>query len=244
MRDEYFNNLPYSQEHFIEDKVLKCQYYSIFKSTEIIGYICVNSDKVLFEFYILNTVQVLSQEIFKILIEQNYILAAECKTFDYLLLSVCLDFHKKLSCTGYLFRDYIKIDYELNGYDNLCFRLAEKNDYDMIKKISDEFFDELEKNIINKEVFLLLSNDNLIGAGLCAPILTNKDYYDIGMVVSERHRKKGIGTYIISKLKDYCLENNYIPVCGCYYYNYASKKALEKSGFISNHRIIRFDFKI
>lgn len=242
MREEYLNHLLYAQEHFIEDKVKKCLYYKIYKNSNVVGYFCANSEKVLFEFYLDNKVLIFAQEVFKFIIEQRYIIAAECKTFDYLLMSVCLDFQKKLSCTGYLFRDYTKVDYKLNGYDDLSFRIAEKEDYNSITEISGDFFDELEENIVRKEIFVLLARDNLIGVGLCAKIVPNKDYYDIGMVVSENHRRKGIGTFIICKLKEYCCDNNYIPVCGCWYYNYASKRTLEKSGFISNHRIIKFEF--
>jgi len=63
------------------------------------------------------------------------------------------------------------------------------------------------------------------------------------MVVSKEHRNKGVGTYIISKLKEHCVSNDLVPVCGCCYYNYTSKKTLEKAEFITNHRIVRFEFQ-
>ncbi|MBZ9623835.1 GNAT family N-acetyltransferase [Clostridium sp. FP2] len=56
------------------------------------------------------------------------------------------------------------------------------------------------------------------------------------------NRKKGVGTYIISKLKEHCISNDLVPICGCAYNNYASKKTLEKAGFITIHRIVRFEF--
>ncbi|WP_185732674.1 hypothetical protein [Clostridium tagluense] len=45
---------------------------------------------------------------------------------------------------------------------------------------------------------------------------------------------------IISKLKEHCISNDLVPICG--YNNYASKKILEKSGFTRIHRIVRFEF--
>jgi len=63
------------------------------------------------------------------------------------------------------------------------------------------------------------------------------DYYDIGMWVNPRFRKKGIATGIISGLKRICLQNHRIPVCGCLYDNLGSKRTLEKNGFVSKYRI-------
>ncbi|HEY5562295.1 MAG TPA: GNAT family N-acetyltransferase [Clostridiaceae bacterium] len=245
MRGKYLASLPYAQEHFIEDKIKKCLYYLILNDSNIIGYCCVNSEKVLFEFYLDKTALVCAQEVFKLFIDNKYFLAAECKTFDHLLMSLCLDFHKKSSCTAYLFRDYIRADYSLIGYDNLSFEVLKHEDINSVLEISGNFFkdpDELEKYIAEKEVHVLYSNNIILGVGLCTRIISHQVYHDVGMVVSKEHRNKGIGTYIIGNLIEFCCNLNLIPVCGCWYYNYASKRVLEKSGFTALHRMVRFDF--
>ncbi|MGV8984099.1 GNAT family N-acetyltransferase [Clostridium sp.] len=127
-------------------------------------------------------------------------------------------------------------------YDNLHFEIAHQDDIKNIIEISEDFFLELENNINREEVFTLYSNDSLLAPGICQKIVGGLNYYDIGMIVSKEHRNKGVGTYIISKLKDHCISKNLLPVCGCWYYNYASKKTLEKAGFITKHRIVRFEF--
>jgi GNAT superfamily N-acetyltransferase len=241
-REKYMNNLPYAQEFYIEDMVKKSSCYQIYSNSNSIGYFFVNSEKVLVEFYLEKKEMILSQYIFKFLIEKEYFASAEAKSFDYLLITLCLDFKKNSSCTGYLFRDFNDVDCSLSIYDNLHFEVAEQEDMEKITEISEDFFHELENNIYRQEVFTLYSNENLLGAGICQKVFGSSRYYDIGMVVSRDHRNKGVGTYIISKLKEHCISKDLVPVCGCWYYNYASKKTLEKAGFITNHRIVRFEF--
>jgi GNAT superfamily N-acetyltransferase len=241
-REKYMNNLPYAQEFYIEDMVKKSSCYQIYSNSNSIGYFFVNSEKVLVEFYLEKKEMILSQYIFKFLIEKEYFSSAEAKSFDYLLIALCLDFKKNSSCIGYLFRDFNDVDCSLSIYDNLHFEVAKQEDMEKITEISEDFFHELENNICRQEVFTLYSNDSLLGSGICQKIFGSSRYYDIGMVVSKEHRNNGVGTYIISKLKEHCISNDLVPICGCWYYNYASKKTLEKAGFITNHRIVTFEF--
>lgn len=242
LREKYINNLPYAQEFYIEDMVKKSICYQIYLNNNLVGYFFVNSEKVLVEFYLEKKEMTKSQYIFKFLIEKEYFTTAEAKSFDYLLMALCLDFKKNSSCTGYLFRDFNNVNCPLSTYDNLHFQIAEQEDMEKITEISEDFFLELENNIYRQEVFTLYSNHSLLGAGICQKTFGSSKYYDIGMVVSKEHRNKGVGTYIISKLKEHCLSNDLVPICGCWYYNYPSKRTLEKAGFITNHRIVRFEF--
>ncbi|NJD02315.1 MAG: GNAT family N-acetyltransferase [Ruminiclostridium sp.] len=157
-------------------------------------------------------------------------------------MSLSFDFHKKATCSAYLFRDDTDVKYSFDAFNDVVFRLAKKEDFNNISRMSGDFFYDLERSIWKEGVIVFYLNDELIGAGSCQRIRDNMNYYDIGMVVAEKYRNRGIGTFIIIKLKEYCYNNNRIPVCGCWYFNYASKKTLEKAGFITKHRIIRFDF--
>lgn len=151
-------------------------------------------------------------------------------------------FLKKVSCTGYLFRDYIDSTNSLDTFENISFILANLYESKKISDIRGNFFENLDDQIAKKEIFVLYSKDILIDAGLAVKVFPSLNYYDIGMVVDEKYRNKGVGSVIITKLKEYCCCNNFIPICGCWYYNYASQKTLEKCGFISKHRILKFDF--
>lgn len=241
-REYYINELLFSQELHAEENVWESQYYKIKMNSAWVGYFCVNSERILWEFYLVKSALIYSQQVFKFLIDMNYIVAAECKSFDSLLMSLCFDFHKKAACSAYLFRDDTDVSHSLSTIVDINFRLATQEDFSSILKMSGDFFHNLEENIMKEEVFVFYSNNELLGAGSCKKICDSMNYYDIGMVVTEDHRNKGIGTFIIIKLREYCYNNNRIPVCGCWYFNHASKKTLEKAGFITRHRIIRFEF--
>lgn len=247
-RENYLNELPYSQSLCTEEHIWECQYYKIKMDSAWIGYICVDVDKTLWEFYLLSSAQIFSQKVFEFLIDMNYIIAAESKSYDNLLMSLCFDFHKKATCTAYLFRDDTDVKYSLSGFENIRIRLATEEDFKSLAEINRfyedvDFFYNLEKEIQKEEIFIFHSDSELLGAGTCKKICQSLNYYDIGMIVPEKYRRKGLGTYIIIKLKEHCLNNNKIPICDCYYFNYSSKKTLEKAGFLSKHRMIRFEFK-
>ncbi|MDF2544167.1 MAG: GCN5-related N-acetyltransferase [Herbinix sp.] len=247
LRNTYKNELPYAQDLNMEENIWISNYFCIKYSTITVGYVCIDANKTLWEFYLEKSAMKFSQEIFQFLIEMNYITAAESKTYDHLLMSLCLDFHKEAEGSAYLFRDSMDVIPYMKEYENITMRLASQEDFtplSNINKIAEdvEFFHDLREDIENKEVFVFLSNNQLLGAGTSKLIWKNNNHRDIGMVVAEEHRCKGVGTYIIIKLKEYCYANNYIPVAGCWYYNYSSKKTLEKAGFISKHRVIRYQF--
>jgi hypothetical protein len=246
-RETYMKELPYAQDLNIEENVWVSQYFKVNVNNQFAGYVCIDSMKTLWEFYLVRSACIYSQEIFKFLIDMEYIVSAECKTYDHLLLSLCFDFHKEAEGSAYLFRDYMDKNFPVNEYENIQIRLAVIEDSDILSKINKidediEFFHDLKEDIENKEVYVFFLNNQLLGAGTCKKIWKSMNYRDIGMVVSEEHRNKGIGTFILIKLKEYCNNNDLIPVCGCWYYNYPSKKTLEKAGFLSRHRVIRFKF--
>ncbi len=247
LRDVYHKELVCAQDLNIEENVWESDCFIINYHGSNAGYVIIGADKTIWEFYLTKNSWVYSQEIFRFLIEQKYVTAAECKTYDPLLMSLCLDYHKGAEGSAYLFRDYLEASLPDLPYDNITYRLATKRDYNelaAIDKIAEgvDFFHDLYKEIEQEEVLVFCSGEQLLGAGTCKKVWHNLNYRDIGMVVAEKYRRQGIGTYILIKLKEYCLSKNQIPVAGCWYYHLSSKKTLEKAGFLSRHRVIRFTF--
>ncbi|MDF2905232.1 MAG: GCN5-related N-acetyltransferase [Herbinix sp.] len=245
--DEYEKRLPYAQDLNIEENIWDSDYYKIEYDATTVGYACIDASHTLWEFYLVENACIHAQEIFKYLIEMKYIVAAECKTYDNLLMSLCHDFQKGSEGSAYLFRDYIGMENSGSGHGDIIYRLANMGDYDNLEELNQiaeevDFFHDLKAEIKHQEVVIFLKGDQVVGAGTFKKIRKDSKYRDIGMVVAKGHRKKGIGTYILIKLKEYCDQHDLIPVCGCWYYNYSSKKTLEKAGFITKHRVIRFTF--
>jgi GNAT superfamily N-acetyltransferase len=60
----------------------------------------------------------------------------------------------------------------------------------------------------------------------------NKPYGDIYMKVEEPYRQRGIGAYLVQELKRICREMGSIPGARCDLKNIASRKTLQKAGFV------------
>ena len=60
----------------------------------------------------------------------------------------------------------------------------------------------------------------------------NPPYGDIFMDVAEPFRRRGIGSFLVQELKRLCYERGRIPAARCSTGNDASRRALEKGGFV------------
>jgi RimJ/RimL family protein N-acetyltransferase len=122
-------------------------------------------------------------------------------------------------------------------------RFAEDADLPYLLRQNDEVFEPkhlLGSFIKNKGISLFEKDKIIAGCGFLTQIHSKYNYYDIGVWVNPEFRNRGYATQIVSYLKDYCLKNNVLPVCGCSAENIASQKTLAKAGFISTHELIEF----
>ncbi len=60
----------------------------------------------------------------------------------------------------------------------------------------------------------------------------NRPYGDIWMDVAETFRRRGYGTYLVQELKRICREEGSVPCARCNTANLASRKTLQKAGFV------------
>jgi GNAT superfamily N-acetyltransferase len=60
----------------------------------------------------------------------------------------------------------------------------------------------------------------------------NPPYGDIYMEVSEPYRRRGLGSYLVQEMKRVCYEQGNIPAARCNLKNIASRKTLQKAGFV------------
>ena len=60
----------------------------------------------------------------------------------------------------------------------------------------------------------------------------NRPYGDIYMEVAEPFRKRGLGCYLVQELKRVCYEQGSVPAARCSLTNIASRKTLQKAGFV------------
>ena len=66
----------------------------------------------------------------------------------------------------------------------------------------------------------------------------NRPYGDIYMAVTEGERRRGYGAYLVQELKRICYEGGSIPGARCNPKNEASRKTLQKAGFVPRGSIL------
>ncbi len=60
----------------------------------------------------------------------------------------------------------------------------------------------------------------------------NPPFGDIYMDVAERFRRRGLGTFLVQELKRVCYEGGRVPAARCRPDNLASRRTLQKAGFV------------
>ena len=243
-RTDYLNSLPEFQELFIELMICDSDYYIFQADNNEIGYAIRNNDGVLIEFYVIDKYIPVSNDFFRQALKDLSVSDIYCKSFDSLLLSNCLLMTLPYSIIGILYRDYVRplikkdSTIKMRHANLLSVRLFLEQD-ESIKELF-ETEQQLIDFIKNENVFEFYKNEEFVGCGTV--IRTHKDwsFCDLGVWVNSSKRGNAIGSQIILNLREFSIKNNLKPSCGCEIENQASQKTIEKSGFVSRHKMINF----
>lgn len=67
----------------------------------------------------------------------------------------------------------------------------------------------------------------------------NRPYGDIYMETAEPFRRRGLGAFVVQELKRVCYENGHVPAARCNPHNVASRRALQRAGFVPCGHILK-----
>lgn len=165
--------------------------------------------------------------------------SAYVPTCDGFFLAHAIDDFRSLARQAYFFADReepVRVPAE--------FRLepAQLSDVDLIRAKSGGFLDPIEARIGRNEVFLTLRNDALAGFGVREVSTLYDDVASVGMFTLEDHRGTGAGTATIALLIADSRRLGFRPVAGCWYYNHASKRTLERAGMAWPTRLLKIAY--
>ena len=243
IRNQYLDSLYEPQELFLELMISQAEKYLIKKDDFDIGYF-IYDEGYLLEFFLIDNYLPECWNVFKKVMTNYKLEGAYCKSFDSVLLKVCVHTHKLVNIIGVLYRNFMDKEILQPGeIDEI--RIANISDFKGVAQIKDEVFDtdeEVEYTIKKEAVFIFKNQGSLIGFGIFHPAIEGRKSYDIGMAVSPDYRRKGYGAFILNYLKNHCITNNWQPTCGCAIENIASQKTIEKIGFVSKHNMLKFTF--
>ena len=117
-----------------------------------------------------------------------------------------------------------------NGAGLKIMRTDKKIFMDMKGSVIPYYFWNSAEDFFNKGIGFSLFHDNELAATAYAAFI-HDDKLEIGIETIEKYRGKGFAQYTCSRLIDYCIENNYIPIWSCRLENIGSYKLALKLGF-------------
>lgn len=214
-----------------------------------VGYVCLSADQDLLRFHLWKDYLERAQAIFHWIISAHRIRHAMTSTIEPLYFSLCLDAHSSITLHSYLFRDNQPRRVS-SGLGEAHVRKAESSELDDLVRFyhantesPGEWIEPfLRSHLSRDELFVLCDQHTLVAVGECIPSQLQPPYADLGMVVARSYRGRGVGSFLLTTLKDHCYAVGWKPICSCEASNHASKKAIERAGFISEHRIVRIAF--
>lgn len=243
-RADYLNALPEFQELFIEIMINDSDFYLMQTDNVNVGYVIKNKDGVLIEFHVINKYISSSNDFFQQVLKELLITKIYCKSFDFLLLDNCLLNSFSYKVIGTLYRDYVEplveTDTEINmqksGLSSVNFLLNQDNSIKELFETEQQLIDFIS----NENVFEFYKIEEFIGCGMVLRTNPDWNFCDLGVWVNPSKRGNSMGLQIIMKLREFAIKNGMKPSCGCAIENIASQKAIEKSGFVSKHKLIEF----
>lgn len=247
LKEAWYDSLLAPQDGMWEMFINTSTPYEISSNGKPIGYACINAEGILLQFFIELGWMQESKSVFKKLLDQTQIKTAMVGTNNPVFLSSALPFQKSVEVDTLLFTEVV--DAQKTDQEGI-FRSCEESDqasvvdfYHRSIGAPKEWLEGyLGGHIQKEEIFIFEKENEILGSCEVRKSDSQLQYADVGMVVSPDHRKKGIGTFLLSKTIEIAKGWNRKAICSCEATNTGSFKAIQNSGFRSIHQLLRLSF--
>lgn len=242
LRSARLETLTALPEYFVEDQVRRSTVYGI-EHDGTVGYVTA-LDGTLTELFVLPAHRTHTDTILDQAAGALDLRHAWAATFDPVALAACTSASRPFDVVGFSFRTLNPAD--LPRPEPLpTERLATPEDIERVHEANHpEIFDnpaEIPVWIQNGWVTLFEVPDGLAGLGLCTPAGPHTLACDIGIRVCEPYQRRGLGAWIVQRLVVRARSLGLEPTAGCASDNTASRRMLERAGFVADHRLLQFE---
>ncbi len=235
--ERYYNENDILVDSFWEDHVRKSTYYLIKECDAVIGFLSIFEKQLMTSFHIYKTKTDLAQEALRQAKQLEAVQFAFAPTGDEQLISLCLDGFKYMEIQAYFTKDLGK-----QKSEGIKVRVATKNDYELVKSYSDDFFEDIQGGIEKGQIYIGYKEEEVIGFGDYEVGFVRKDMISVGMFVREEFRRQGIGKNLLCAMKEVVRSQGKTAISGCWYYNHNSIKTQFASGNTCSSRLLKFHF--
>jgi GNAT superfamily N-acetyltransferase len=171
-----------------------------------------------YEFFVLPQYRTRLFDLFSGLLKTSGATLIETQSNDSLLTVMLHTFAQNVTSESILFQDKLTT---LHAPSGAIFRRANPED---VAQIAQQQLDAEAKWLVIVGGIIAAAGDILFHY--------NRPYGDIYMKVSEPFRRHGYGAYLVQELKRVCYEGGSVPAARCNPNNIASRKTLQKAGFV------------
>jgi len=178
----------------------------------------------LYEFYLQREHRMRTFDVFASLLAVCGAKIIETQSNDRMLTVMLHTFARNLRAESILFEDVFQTSYAPVGAE---FRAATADDTEALQR----------HDLDDGAGWVVTVNGEIAGAG---DVLYhyNRPYGDVYMKIPEPFRRKGLGAYLVQELKAVCRAGGSVPAARCNVQNLASRKTLQRSGFVPCGNIV------
>lgn len=220
----------------------------------LVGYCCINDDGYMLQFYLDDEAKTDPKELFTLIAEQNSTVTGDVKgafvsTAEPQYLSLCFDNSSAHKVNALMYNPTQRD--ALNNQCELGLKLAEPEQLNTFVAFAatnigapEQWLAGYYGNLISrKELFGYWSEGELLATGECRLFDEYQtEYADLGMIVAQSQRGKGIATQVLNWLVSTANERGLTPICSTESDNLAAQKAIKRAGLESLNRIVQIEF--
>lgn len=239
LRERYFESLGEPQVHYLEQRVERSRTLVLGAGDAPIGYLAAEEGAVV-EFFVLDAALPTLSELFYAAADRAGAASAVIKTYDPLALAAATARPTRVKTIGVNCTTWS--DERFEPPEGFSARPGGADDLAVLLAVGPGLFErpeEMRRELQAGRVTIYEQDGAAVGCGLLLPIGDRRDALDLGVGVLPAWRGQGVGEQIVRHLKVVCLrERGMRPVCGCAVENVASRRTLERAGFLTCHRLL------
>ena len=239
---KYYKKFNYGIDGYYEKMILNSEHYLLLdRGTVGIVSIC---EKQLTGFYIFDDNKIKYIEYLSFVLNQDTVKRILFSTIDAMLFQEITDRNLKIEYQAYNFviKTQVNTNFRMEVATTNQLGFLIRNFIDFIENSMGCSTGDFNRKLANSEIFIGYDiNDNPVSMGILDQMVLNPNRYCIGMVVLDKHRRKGYGTKTLQFLINYLQNDSKEVNARCWYYNEASKKTLLKAGFEVSNLLLRVE---
>jgi hypothetical protein len=240
----HLNSLVGWIDSFHEEHIRLANHYRIEHKGIPVGSAAVHGQNLITSFILSPEHRHLSQPAYAALKRMESVTSAFVSTVDGFFLANALDEFREIKRQAYAFA--LAPERIRPATTGFRLRPADVKDIPHIKADSGDFFGPYLAYVGKPDGYTNLFVVEREGATVAYGISEKSRLYpataSIGMFVRESERLGGVGTVTIGLLIEEMLKRGLNPTAGCWYYNHASKRTLERAGLHAAARLLRIEY--